>query len=137
MKQLISVQVCMPGKPGISGNRRIMYDESCDFCTFIKDIAERYSTTGRLVFIPFGTIAPRVNGLFLEVPERVTTVDESGNISSDGIDTVIQICRSVGVVLPFYPLMLFLKMIGAGDVLYDLIAKRRQFISVALKRICR
>lgn len=109
---------------------RIMYDENCDFCRYVKRTVEKHDKEGRLEFMPgpFGTSHNDPGNR-----ERISLVDQDGAQISEGIDTIIHISRNVKILYPLLPLLLALKFMGVGQISYDLVASNRTLISNLLK----
>ncbi len=114
---------------------RVAYDENCDFCSFVRDVVERYDDSGEMDFIPntAGIRTPSEPGA--EQPDRISILDSQGNRTSDGIDTVIYISRKIKILFPLYPLLRLARLVGVGQISYDLIARNRMLISRILRRM--
>lgn len=115
-------------------NRRIMFDENCEFCVVTKNVVEKYGSGSDLSFVTLDEMRERGIRHDDHMLERITVLDDSGKAESEGIDSMIFISRRVGVLYPLYPFFRLLKTLGIGQAFYDLIARNRYLISSLMKR---
>lgn len=113
---------------------KVAYDRNCEFCSFVKEVVERYDDRGEMIFIPNRYESTHSPDLTASQADRIAILDDSGNRSSEGIDTVIFLSRRIKVLFPVYPILRLAKLIGVGQISYDLIAKNRLLISRLMKR---
>ncbi len=112
---------------------KVIYDANCEFCRLVKDVVEKYDG-GSLDFTvqehgsTNGTDADGSQAAIAQ-KDRLTILDQSGNFSSDGIDSMIFLSRKVKVFFPLLPLLLLLKFIGIGQLAYDFVARNRYLAS--------
>lgn len=114
---------------------RVAYDEKCDFCILAKNAVEKYDIMENFDFVPLNLHENSEEKVRRNSGnDRISIIDNSGNVLSTGMDALIFISRGISLMFPLLPFLIFLKKVGLGQIAYDFVARRRMLISALIRR---
>ncbi|WP_206885689.1 thiol-disulfide oxidoreductase DCC family protein [Alicyclobacillus mali (ex Roth et al. 2021)] len=109
----------------------VYFDGYCPICTVSVDTWKKLDWLGLLEFVSFRELRKDEIPIDLSALEaRIHSQFLGSHEFTNGIDTIIQICFRVILLVPVGVVLWLLRVIGLGRIAYDYIARRRSIVPV-------
>jgi len=110
----------------------VLYDGWCPMCTETRQRLTQLDWLGQLQFVSFRDL--EAEALFGIAPERLATRlhvchEQTGRVA-EGIWAVAAIAARLPLLWPLWPVVVAAGLIGLGQPVYDVIARRRRIVPV-------
>ncbi len=113
---------------------KIYFDSQCPLCTTVAEVIRKEDRQQALDLYPISQLSKELSPeSYKNVGDRIVYINRDGAIFT-GFNGIKRISVSIPVFLPAYPFLLFIGLLGAGDIAYDFVARRRMRFSRVLRK---